>query len=281
MGSIHYELKRLRQLRVLGLFYEGGEIPEEKRNEALNKLEHNINNTPALKYYVDFVLGIELTLKGYPISELRRADYKLERFEDERFDVARPESVGDRPCVLVFTSSPNKEADIKIREALSENIELSDSTYIGVKVQSRTAFGELFFKISAFEEERFGDNKLCLLLFQTKAGVPPSFTNSANLFSNVQIGPLCPICCGLLEGDIDGFVIYANKLDEVCNSVIKKSADNYDERYFLSSIIPSRLYLISAEKIIYNIKKNYKDIWQKIGYENIQEWQSKWPTPKT
>jgi len=277
MKSIHFDIKTIQQLRVLNFHFYGVPNPANVLKESKRYLEKMIRNHISLKYYVDIALGIEEVWKGHAIEDTRRFDNNWEKFDKEI--LPKDTTFIDWPSVLVFTSSPNEEADRQIRAKLSEDIILKDGKAIGVKVQSRRAFRKIFFDQEKFKEnkkEEWKKKELYLLLFQIKSAVQSVFTENPDLFKSVKIGLLNPICWGLLVGDIDGFVLYSQESGKVKEIIEEKVKELLNLDKFLTLLIPSRLYLVSADRIFYNNAQNFIDVWQSIGCKNFSEWKNLW-----
>ncbi len=270
--SLHHDLKKIQQFRTLSLNYGPSVINQNVLQKALESIQNKIISSPSLKYYIDIALRVEKTWKGHPITETRKSDVPWGGFAPEKLDDANIY----RPSAIIFTGSPNEEADDRIRKELVGQIPLPDGLgKIEVNVQSRTAYGKMFFNTTDFEQEDWKKLNLSLLLFQVKAA-RPELSASPELFERVEVGNLKPICWGLLVGDIDGFVLYSQKFETVYKAIEDNAKETHNEQNFLSLIIPNRLYLLSANQFFYNSVTNFGDIWSMIGYTNISDWKNEW-----
>lgn len=272
MESLHNDLKKIQQLRVLSLNYGPDAIDKNVLQKALEEIQNKIISSKSLNYYIDIALKIEKMWKGHPIIETRKFDVAWGGFVEENLDDANI----DRPSAVIFTGSPNEETDNRIREKLVDKIKLSEQEKMKVNVQSRTASGKIFFNTSEFEKDDWTERNLSLLLFQVKSENSSNLSNNPELFDTVDIGSLAPICWGLLVGDIDGFVLYSQKSERVHITIENTSKERPNRSNFLSLIIPNRLYQLSANQFFYNSVKYFEDIWSTIGYTEFSDWKNAW-----
>ena len=280
--SLRVQFKEFQSLKVVVASYKAPIVLDKNHpweEDACTTFENRLKDNPC-PLFIDFVLELKNQHQLFDPNMLRDFDHQLEKLKQNKRNwqdvLIEVREKGDLiPYYVMFTTVPDIESNKKLRYFFTPKDENKDESWTFQHI-SFDIYESL--KVEYEEEKTF--KKYFLLLFQIQKKHANKADDWKRFFkekdsSLLSIYPVdryhtyTTIACGLIKGEIDGFVLFASDSgDNNCMGTL--------EEYITTDIIQGKFFSKMAPIFLYDLKlippfpfpENIKDI---ITIRNIHD----------